>query len=167
MISKEEDILELYVIELQPKCWSICSTLKETKEIDTPRTLCFGSAEVYRNEAIADRHCKNIIKGGKFVNAKVVPLHFTQEPKLDSNVEEAINQKIITQTISQMEGSLGKSGEVITIIVDDAISGIYCLERTDDGGYILSQTEAETFAKRVLQQAQNFIETMDYKVVIK
>ena len=90
MISREEDILELYVIELQPKCWSICSTLSETKMIDTPRTLCFGSAEVYRNEAIAGRHCNNIINGGKFVNAKVVSLQFNQEPKLDSNVEEAI-----------------------------------------------------------------------------
>ena len=89
MISREE-VLELYVIELQPKCWSICSTLSETKMIDTPRTLCFGSAEVYRNEAIAGRHCNNIINGGKFVNAKVVSLHFNQEPTLDSNVEEAI-----------------------------------------------------------------------------
>ena len=90
-MSSKEDILELYVIELQPKCWSICSTLSETKEIDTPRTLCFGSAEVYSNEAIADRHCSNIINGGKFINAKVVPIAFNQEPQLDSGIEEYFN----------------------------------------------------------------------------
>ena len=90
MISRE-DILELYVIELQPKCWSICSTLRETKMIDTPRTLCFGSAEVYRNEAIVDRHCNNIIKGGKFINAKVIPLQYiSRYITLNNGVEEAL-----------------------------------------------------------------------------
>lgn len=86
----KEDILELYVIELQPKCWSICSTLSETKQIDTPRTLCFGFAEVYRNEVIADRHCDNIIKGGKFVNAKVVPLQYINKPT-SSDLKKSIS----------------------------------------------------------------------------
>ncbi len=78
-----DEIGTLYVIELQPKCWSICSTLSETKEFDTGRTLLLNSAEVYKNECIADRHCENI-KKGKFKNAKVRPVTFFMNME-DSN----------------------------------------------------------------------------------
>ena len=93
-IVEEDNTIKLYVIELQPKCWSTCSKLYETKVFDTERTLLLSNANIYKEKHIANKHCNNI-KLGKFKGAMVVPLTFKAEYKVSDELVEKNLTKVL------------------------------------------------------------------------
>ena len=90
----EDNTIKLYVIELQPKCWSTCSKLYETKAFDTERTLLLSNANIYKEKHTANKHCSNI-KLGKFKDAMVVPLTLKTEHKVSDELVEKNLTKVL------------------------------------------------------------------------